>query len=52
MRGFTPALGEPGGQTRCRRLRPGELDTMETNIHGYNQRNNNSYVAARFQLQI
>ena len=47
MRGFTPALGEPGGQTRCRQLRPGELDTMETNIHGYNQRNNNSYVAAR-----
>lgn len=48
MRGFTPALGEPGGGASCRRLRPGEVDTMETNIHVYHQRTNNSYVALRY----
>ena len=48
MRGYTPALGEPGGQTRCRQLRPGELETMETNIHVYHQRTNKSYAAARY----
>ena len=46
MRGYTPALGEPGGQLRCRELRPGELDSMETNIHVYDKLGNKSYVAA------
>ena len=42
MRGFTPAPGEPGEQTRCRELGPGELDTMDTRTPS-----NKSYVAAR-----
>ena len=42
MRGFTPALGQPGEQPRCRELGPGEVDSMETRLLS-----NNSYVAAR-----
>ena len=43
MRGFTPALGEPGGELRCRELRPVEVDSMETRTLGTNK----SYVAPR-----